>query len=103
MKSKLITLDRRHTGYGIWKYYVKSPLTQQYKVNKYLFYAWRAWCWETWGPSKEMTEYDIDSILVDDMQNCTNNHWSWQNDKLTKYRIYLKNDDDASMFILKWF
>lgn len=102
MKSKLVTLDRRHAGYGIWKYYVKTPLTQHYKVNKHLFFNWRAWCWDTWGPSKEMTEYDIDDLLHDTPQ-CYNNHWAWQHDKYTKCRIYLKSDDDASMFVLKWF
>lgn len=102
MKSNLVTLDRRHAGYGIWKYYVNTPLTQHYRINKNLFFKWRTWCWDTWGASKEMTEYSMDDLLIENL-DCSNMHWSWQHDKYAKCRIYLKSDEDASIFVLHWF
>lgn len=102
MKYNIVTLDRRYAGYGIWKYYVKTPKTQNYTVNKQLFHEWRAWCWDTWGASKEMSEYNTsDANNMDTV--CSNDHWAWQNDHYATYRIYLKDDADVSAFVLRWF
>lgn len=100
MEIKLIELDGRHNGFKDWKYYVKPPITQHYKINKQLFFNWREWCWKTWGPSKELTMFDNTDLF--DGVHSSNAHWCWLNDEHGRCRIYLKTDEDASAFILNW-
>lgn len=100
-------LDRRNTGYGDWAYYIN----RQPNINIGLFnatqkfYEWRNWCWQTWGPSKELVSWFED--LRNQIQNPNliaishNEHWCWQHDQYAT-RIYLRTDKELSMFLLKW-
>lgn len=97
-------LDRRNNGHEIWKYYVNRPRSgvmqriTLFEANQ-KFYEWRNWCWETWGPSKEITDW------LEDQSNesaiSQNQHWSWQRDKFST-RIYLRNDEELTFFKLRW-
>lgn len=108
MKNKNFTkLDRRHTGFGEWKYFIdRPPIYDQGKFitafeTKQIFFMWRSWCWETWGPSKELEEW------LDALRNpmlipfCQNQNWCWQNNSHNT-RIYLRDDKELSHFLLKW-
>lgn len=97
---KLVTLDRRHRGYGVWKYYIERPYIQPLEQSKITFYRWREWCWTQWGASKELDEYTSDDLF--DGVFSSNEHWCWSNNRNRGSRIYLKNDAAATAFTLRW-
>jgi hypothetical protein len=97
MVMKLRKLDRRNSGYGTWKYYVNRDYGPGKKQE---FLDWREWCWENWGPSKERTEYDYNDLF--DGVHCSNGRWCWENNQHVS-RIYLRGDEEATMFALIWF
>lgn len=97
---KLITLDRRHSGYGVWKYYIERPYIKPLEQSKVIFYLWRNWCWEQWGCSKELEEYTIVDLF--DGIHCSNPKWCWTNDRSHGARIYFKDDGAAAAFTLRW-
>lgn len=99
-RAKLIKLDKRYAGYPTWKYYVERPYTFPVDHAKHLFYEWREWCWREWGPSKELQEYD-NRDLFDGLRS-SNPHWCWLVDRHRIPRIYLRTDEDASAFSLRW-
>lgn len=90
---KLKKLDSRNIGYlGNWKFYVQIDVQQISKI--------RQWCWETWGPSKDMSEFDYND-------DCANEHWCWfkqisKQHTLYLHRIYLKTEEAATLFTLRW-
>lgn len=97
---KLIRLDRRHKGYPDWAYFAHNPIYTPVRERIQLFCAWREWCWQTWGASKELgafTHYDLF-----DGEHCSNPHWCWLSDDHGRRRIYLRTDQDASAFSLQW-
>ena len=105
MSTKLIKkLDRRHTGYGIWKYYINKRIGIGTRDNSNQeFYRWRDWCWQNWGGSKELLEWisDYNKLTVIEKVSCQNPNWCWFNDRFNS-RIYLRTDEELTMFILKW-
>jgi len=111
MAKKLFKkLDRRNTGFGEWKYYLNRPYdpTLGHFDSKQHFFKWRAWCWSTWGDSKELIEWmsDRHSVnkymlpIIKDFAS-HNEHWCWQNDQYS-CRIYLRSDIELSHFLLSW-
>jgi hypothetical protein len=99
---KLTETDRRHTGSLEWKYFVSMPynMGKTSAESKTLFLEWRVWCWNTWGPSKELNAYGHND-LYDDIC-CSNSHWCWLSDDNGRRRIYLRSDHDAELFSLRW-
>lgn len=98
---KLMTLDRRHKGFTMWKYYIHRPKRIPLEQSKILFYNWRNWCWSEWGPSKELEEYTTADLF--DNYNSSNSHWCWTSDRnFGIHRIYLRSDLEATAFALKW-
>ena len=95
---KLVKLDRRHAGYGVWGYYVERPRYLALRESKQIFYSWREWCWSTWGASKEMENFDHYDMF--DGLHCSNSRWSWISD--VRNRIFLRSDQEASVFVLRW-
>jgi|688.fasta_scaffold506976_4 hypothetical protein len=98
MKRRIKQVDRRFKGYHDWKYYVdlvKSPIATEEH-----FYNIQVWCWETWGPSKEISFWNEarDKGWKDKTQN---SKWCWHLDEWTA-RIYLKSDKEADWFSLKY-
>ncbi len=98
---KLTKLDGRHTGWKNWKYFVDLPFNSG-KINerKAKFNQMREWCWTTWGPSKELTDYDHYDLF--DGEHSSNPSWCWVNDEHGRRRIYLRDDGAAEIFTLRW-
>lgn len=93
-------LDRRNTGHKNFKYYVKFSF--EVRNN---FHEVREWCWDTWGASKELSEWLYDDRLSKSHVTvpiyCQNDHWAWQNDNYY-CRIYLREDPEMVFFKLRW-
>lgn len=96
---KIIKLDARYRGSLYWRYCVNRPLLIKNNTSKTLFLQWRVWCWDNWGPSKELSEYDHTDLF--DGINCSNPRWCWQNDQYSS-RIYFKSDREVIDFSLFW-
>jgi hypothetical protein len=97
---KLVTLDKRHNGNEFWKYYIQQPVLPTVTESVRTFFLWRQWCWAEWGASKELCYFD-DTDLFDDL-DCSNTKWCWSSMVANKNRIYLRDDQAASMFALRW-
>lgn len=101
MKIVVKKTDKRHTAAHKFKYYaVIKPDNYSERNGEILekFYEIRAWCWETWGPSREASE---GRALQHSWDGDKNQHWSWLNDQW-RTRIYLTDKDEAALFTLKW-
>ena len=99
MTIKVKKLDKRNNGYGKFKYAVHS--TSLYSQE---YYEIRKWMWDTWGASKELKEWMIDSRVVltsAETISCQNEHWCWQNDDYAR-RLYLRTDKELVLFRLRW-
>ena len=102
MKIKVKRTDKRHTAHGRFQYYVeiKHDGWPERRAVHEKFFELRLWCWETWGPSTELSEW-----LVDASKGITNiSHnadWCWVNDQFNK-RIYFTNQAAATHFALRW-
>lgn len=96
MKPKLIQLDRRMTGH----YYFKYAATFKGPEQHMNFALARNWCWELWGPTSEVDTYGDTTI---------NTNWIWSWERVRPFssvgrmsRIFLKGDEEANWFMLKW-
>jgi hypothetical protein len=97
---KLRRLDKRHSGYGEWEFFINFE-----NYNKEEFFSLRTWCWDTWGPSREMAEYKnaCERISPANLPSDINVSWTWTNDSINgshRRRIYLKSKDEAMLFEL---
>lgn len=101
IKIKLRKLDRRHTGYDHFQYMIDFSGGTVSTIDD--FYQLREWCWETWGSSKELTNWLFikTSTAGTGKRYCQNEHWCWQNDTYAT-RIYLRTEAECSHFILRW-
>lgn len=106
VKNKIFTkLDRRNTGFGYWEYYINRP-KRAFNSNLSLyecqqtFFSWREWCWQTWGPSKELDDW-LEDIRQNKDAVSHNEYWCFQNRDYST-RIYLKSNKELSLFLLKW-
>jgi hypothetical protein len=89
-------LDKRNKGCDQFKYYIRTNgLT-----GPQVFHEIREWCWQTWGSSKEIFEWLNDQNRLTPV-SCQNAHWTWQNDDYYR-RIYLRTDQEYTMFNLRW-
>lgn len=100
MQIKIRKTDARFTGFNRFKYYVKiKPVYNESAMEE--FFKLRAWCWETWGPAREVDapvpKDHIENKFQDDINDC----WSWLNDEY-RARIYLRDKDEVALFQLKW-
>lgn len=101
MKIIVKKTDKRHTAGEKFLYYAivkaDSYMERSGEIQE-KFYEIRAWCWETWGPTREANE---SRSAKNSWQGDNNNHWSWINDNW-RARIYLAGKDEAALFTLKW-
>lgn len=100
MKITVKKTDKRHTGSDRFKYYVQIQGSNytEWKLTKEKFFELRQWCWETWGPSREVDQYTTtDGSYIEDQ----NHAWSWVNDQ-HRARLYLGGKEEATYFTLKW-
>jgi hypothetical protein len=100
MQIKVKKTDKRMTGHTRFKYYVEIThnRSEPFGISLEKFYEVRQWCWETWGASREVDEYNSKEFawLADQSK-----HWSWVNDQY-RARLYLADKDEAALFTLKW-
>lgn len=100
MKLKIRKTDSRFTGSDKFRYYVKiAPSLNESAMEE--FFKLRTWCWETWGPAREVNapvpKDHIENKFTDDVSE----NWGWLNDQY-RARIYLKDKNEAALFQLKW-
>ena len=97
MLHVLEQLDRRHNGYSRFKYRVTIGGEDQFYRTENLNEI-RDWCWQIWGSSSELENAWPE--LFKDQRTVV---WCWRYE-LSERRgyIYLKNDEQASFFKLKW-
>lgn len=79
---KMTRLDRRHTGHDCFDYQIHLDVEQFVQV--------RNWCWETFGPS-----YELNIVKSNDPPA-----WCWRS--VGYNAIYLRGDEQATLFQLKW-
>lgn len=111
MKTKITKLDRRYSGNEYFKYSLPGPGNEYFNYMAVVkgfsggvnaidhFRNLRQWCWETFGPSCELSEYTI--LASNDKP--VNERWCWVNE--TPYRcprILIKNEEDRNWFVLRW-
>ena len=88
MAMKITKLDRRYTGGRQFDYAVE--FTHPYKDGE-LFCEVREWCWQTWGPGRELKFVDVKSDY----------HWSFMTDNY-RTRIYLRDKVEVEWLTLRW-
>ena len=88
MNYQVTKLDKRHSGYGFYKYSI-SPLVRTMPESVEALKILRNWCWATWGPSSELGwTYRGDK-------------WAWDTE-YKKKRIFLNSDEELTLFNLKF-
>lgn len=93
---KISKLDKRFSGSPYFKYYTDLP--KHADVN---FFNVRAWCWQTWGPSKSFYDWNNTHYYLqsDRYDVCQNSNWCWI-DSDERYRILFKEREDVALFKL---
>jgi hypothetical protein len=99
MKITVKKTDKRHTAGYLFKYFVtiKTDPGESGRLAADAFYRARIWCWEQWGPSREVNDWGLGTEAATDK----NEHWGWISDQW-RFRIYLRDKDEAALFTLKW-
>ena len=107
---KITKANGKYKAYPNFRYvisieYASKPVFQKSRTERRQeWFALREWCWETWGPSKEIDDWlssDL-AIWVSDVPAVSqNSHWSWQNDQYST-RIYLADEKELNWFKLRW-
>lgn len=106
-KANWSAMPAMPAGRGITSYAMPAGrgITQELSVN---FHDIRAWCWETWGPSKGLTDWielesSISSALfkIAHADRCQNRHWCWLDDPLRK-RIMFASVDEVALYKLTY-
>jgi hypothetical protein len=101
MKIKLKKTDKRMTGHSQYMYYVDIRASSFSENANLMFYRLRMWCWDTWGASREVDQFDVGLSQPDQDPGDKNPHWGWINDQY-RNRLYLAGVDEAALFTLKW-
>lgn len=94
---KFKKLDRRMNGHGDFKYGVDFA----WSTGSPAFDEVRQWCWETFGASTELDIWHERDRPTDNR----NPKWAWDRGQFNKsWRciIYLKDDQEANWFKLRW-
>ena len=89
-------LDGRHTGRRKFEYYVEPQVNRFQLRDEWLddFFAWRAWCWQVWGPGAELR-------YVTDRRYQLSPLWGWQTE-FHNQRLYFKSETELSAFLFQW-
>lgn len=82
----IVKMDKRYTGHLYFDYFLKISNPEDKFLNfNFNFHNIRAWCWETWGPSKGLHDwirFEIESksrykLYPENIDRCQNPHWCW--------------------------
>lgn len=107
---KVVKTNGKYNSYPDFLYNItveygrRSPSRNESIIMKQDWFAVREWCWETWGPSKELEDWLIDrQLAINEMDKLVghNVHWCWQNNQYAS-RIYLATDKELNWFKLRW-
>lgn len=97
MLHVLEQLDRRHNGHSRFKYRVMIGGEDRFDRTQNLNEI-RDWCWQIWGSSGE-----LDNSWTRHFKDRRTVVWCWRYDLSERGGyIYLKDDEQASFFKLKW-
>ena len=97
-QMKVTTLDKRHTGYGKFKYYVD---THSGPANSVILHRWREWCWEVFGPGIELRFAIAENTMANIMGIELPSRWAWQTE-FGNFKLYFKDDETMSAFLFQW-
>ena len=90
------------TGHDVWQYVAQPVQTLAgYKgVAQRMsdLHEMRDWCWQTYGPSCELTHW---MAMAANGLAPHNDHWCWHTD-FDNFKIYLRTEKEANWFKLKW-
>ena len=88
------------------------PLAQSDLAKIIKFNQLRDWCWDTWGPSCDLKDYDRIYELSnyvslaqynDNTHDTLNEHWCWSNEEDHKQkRIYLAGSEERTWLETRW-
>ena len=102
---KVTKLDRRHTSHHVMEYHVEVTLDiwgSDVRIQK--FVEWRNWCWEVFGPGVERKWITLKPEPAGNNGECrmvSENRWAWHTEN-EEMRLYFKDDETLSAFVLKW-
>ena len=113
LNYQVVKLDQRYKGAGKFKWAINfdhiqtdSGLVASMDVlipTEKDFVLVRNWCWEVFGPSQEIDYFEC----ATPKEMCPNGKWSWfrshnRAHTFGETMIYLENDNQLTMFKLKW-
>lgn len=89
-------IDERNKFFGTYKYQINpTSFAKNTEHRSLVTYEITSWCTEQWGPLREysLTEY-----------YSWNFNYKWRSERIGRARVqvYIKNDDDFMMFMLRW-
>jgi hypothetical protein len=95
---RIIKLDRRHTGYSKFSYFVEPVFNVRYGKDEGLedFLAWRTWCWQVWGPGMELR-----FAMENRVRPLPDVVWAWQTE-FRNTKLFFKTEAEASAFVFQW-
>ena len=99
MSFDITTLDRRHSGRLYFSYYINSS-GRDLSKNIVEFQKWREWAQESWGNG-----CDRDWAHTLKHAGNPNYKWGWTTDEnkvRNQPRLYLRSDEELTLFKLKW-
>ena len=88
---KVKRLTRQYNGHTHFKYVVQPAVFDLLATRQQLV-EWREWCWNIWGPSRE---------LLWSITGTPDAVWAWDTEH-NNSRIYLKSDAELVLFELKF-
>lgn len=95
---KLIKLDKRHTGFGQYEYYLD---VESWVGRVQILHHWREWCWEHFGPGIELRFAVDPNAEFKALPVELPRKWAWQTE-FGKFRLYFQNHAFASAFLFHW-
>jgi hypothetical protein len=84
-------LTRQYNGFNHYKWLIQCGLRDETQ-NRLDLADWREFCWQTWGPSRELL-WAITRPPVP--------VWAWDTEFRHK-RLYLKGDQELTLFELRF-
>lgn len=94
-KLRIKKNDKRYAGHPQFLFHLECPVTGDEN-----FFKLRAWCWETWGPSKSWYDWQnaySRNLFGDEL--CQNPYWCWIDDE-QRHRLLFATKDEVALFKL---